>query len=79
MSVLVLLDELSFSKPKTEVLRYQDKQHLYYALTKGIRIDAVRRDSGALLFMLSITLGVQQGLHDLPRPLLSGEVASRQR
>ena len=50
MSVLVLLDELSFSKTKTEVLRYQDKQHLYYALTKGIRADAVSLDSGALYF-----------------------------
>ena len=79
MPVLVLLDEQSFLEPKNGVLRGLGQRHLNNALTKGVRFDAVNRDSGALLFTQDKTFIVQQELPDLPRPLLSGEVASRQR
>ena len=77
MPVLVRLDELSFSKPKTKVLRYQGKRHLYRALTKGVRLDVVSQDSGALLFTKNKTFIVQQGLPDLPMAPLLGELALR--
>ena len=79
MPVLVLLDEQSFLEPKNGVLRCLGQRHLNNALTEGARTDAVSRDSGALLFTQDKTFIVQQELPDLPRPLLSGEVASRQR
>ena len=75
MSVLVLLDELSFSKPKKKVLRCLGRRHLNYALTKGVRTDAVSLDSGALLFTQDKTLSVQQGFPDLPMALPLGELA----
>ena len=77
--VLVLLDELSFSKPKTEVLRCLGAQHLYEISLVERSSDAVALGSGALFFTKDKTFSVQQGSPDLPRPLLSGEVASRQR
>ena len=67
MPVLVLLDEQSFLKPQTKVLRCLGKRHRNYALAKGIRFDAVRRDSGALFFTKDKAFIVQQGLSDLPK------------
>ena len=67
MPVLVLLDELCFSKPKTKVLRCLGQRHRNYALTKGVRFDAVNRDSGALFFTKDKIFIVQQGLADLPK------------
>ena len=75
--VLVLLDELSFSKLETEVLRCLGQRHLNNALTKGIRSDVVSLDSGALFFAQDKTSGVQQGLPDLPMAPLIGELALR--
>ena len=57
------------------MLRCLGQRHLYYALTKGVRTDAVRLDSGALFFTKDKTFIVQQGLPDLPKaPLLRGAV-----
>ena len=77
MPVLVLLDELSFLELETEVLRCLGQRHLSYALTKGVRLDAVGLDSGALFFAQDKTSGVQQGLPDLPMAPLIGELALR--
>ena len=76
--VLVLLDELGFSKPETEVLRCLGQRHLNNALTEGARTDAVSLDSGALFFAQDKTFFVQQGLPDLPMARPLGELA-RQR
>ena len=57
------------------MLRYQGKQHLDYALTKGVRLDAVSLGSGALFFAQDKTLIVQQGLPDLPMAPLLGELS----
>ena len=73
--VLVLLDELGFSKPETEVLRCLGQRHLNYALPKRTRIDAVCLDSGALFFAQDKTFFVQQGLPDLPKARPLGELA----
>ena len=58
MSVLVLLDELSFSKPKKKVLRCLGKRHLYCALNKSVRTDTVSLDNGALFFAQDKTFSV---------------------
>ena len=76
--VLVLLDELGFSKPETEVLRCLGQRHLNNALTEGARTDAVSLDSGALFFAQDKTFFVQQGLPDLPMAPLSGELSAKQ-
>ena len=67
MPVLVLLDEQSFLEPKNGVLRGLGQRHLNNALTKGVRFDAVNRDSGALFFTKDKIFIVQQGLADLPK------------
>ena len=48
--VLVLLDELGFSKPETEVLRCLGAQHRYEFSLVERSLDAVCLDSGALYF-----------------------------
>ena len=76
MPGLAVLDELSFLEPKNEVLRCLGQRHRNNALTKGIRSDAVRLDSGALFFTKDKTFIVQQGLPDLPMAPPLGELAS---
>ena len=78
MPVLVLLDELGFSKPETEVLRCLGAQHLYEISLVERSLDAVCLDSGALLFAQDKTFFVQQGSPDLPKARPLGELA-RQR
>ena len=65
--VLVLLDELGFSKPETEVLRCLGAQHRYEFSLVERSLDAVCLDSGALFFAQDKTFFVQQGLPDLPK------------
>ena len=76
MPVLVLLDEQSFSKPKKKALRCLVCQHLYERPWLERSIDAVCLSSGALLFAKDKTSGIQQGLPDLPKAPLSGELSS---
>ena len=76
--VLVLLDELSFSEPKTEVLRCLGAQHLYEISLVERSLDAVCLDSGALFFAQDKTFIVQQGLPDLPMAPLLGELSAKQ-
>ena len=78
MPVLVLLDELGFSKPETEVLRCLGAQHRYEFSLVERSLDAVCLDSGALFFAQDKTFFVQQGLPDLPKARPLGELA-RQR
>ena len=75
MPVLVLLDELGFSKPETEVLRCLGAQHLYEISLVERSLDAVCLDSGALFFAQDKTSGVQQRLPDLPKARPLGELA----
>ena len=73
--VLVLLDELGFSKPETEVLRCLGIRHRYEFSLVERSSDAVALGSGALFFAQDKTFFVQQGLPDLPMaPLLRGAV-----
>jgi len=60
------------------VLRCLGQRHLYYALPKRFRIDAVRLDSGALFFTQNKTFIVQQGFPDLPMAPLAGELSAKQ-
>ena len=76
--VLVLLDELGFSKPETEVLRCLGAQHRYEFSLVERSLDAVCLDSGALFFAQDKTFFVQQGLPDLPMAPLSGELSAKQ-
>ena len=78
MPVLVLLDELGFSKPETEVLRCLGEQHRYEFSLVERSLDVVALGSGALLFTQDKTSGVQQRLPDLPMARPLGELA-RQR
>ena len=73
--VLVLLDELGFSKPETEVLRCLGAQHRYEFSLVERSLDAVCLDSGALFFAQDKTFFVQQGLPDLPKARPLGELA----
>ena len=71
---------LKFYLSQTVVLRCLGKRHLYYALTKGVRTDAVRLDSGALSFWASRNFVHPAG----PKPARQwlpylGELASRRR
>ena len=75
MPVLVLLDEQSFLKPETEVLRCLGAQHRYEFSLVERSLDAVCLDSGALFFAQDKTSGVQQRLPDLPKARPLGELA----
>ena len=75
MPVLAVLDEQSFSKPETEVLRCLGAQHRYEFSLVERSLDVVGLGSGALFFTQDKTFIVQQGLPDLPKaPLLRGAV-----